>query len=51
VLRSDRNGFVAHINDGHQETVAETRLGRDLSQHIFAHDGIVRQVTIYTHPG
>lgn len=51
VVRSDRNAFVAHLNDGGQETVEDYRLGHALSQHIFAHDGIVRQLTVYTHGG
>jgi hypothetical protein len=51
VKQADQNQFVAHLYNGAQETMPDHRLNSILCQHIFAHDGVVRQLTVYTDVG
>lgn len=47
VRRADENQIVVLFNDGTTQVIPGSRLRADLSQHIFARDGHIRQLTIH----
>jgi hypothetical protein len=50
VQQANQNQFTVHLHDGTQKTIPGSRLDTTLTGHIFAHDGVVRQITISYQP-
>jgi hypothetical protein len=48
VKQADQSQFVVHLRNGTKHTISGQQLGSEMSQRIFAHDGVVRQLTVYT---
>ncbi len=46
VEHAEQNQFTVKMNDDTSQIVTGYQLGYDLSQHIFSHDGAIRQVTV-----